>query len=256
MFKALADPSRRELLDRLHRRSGQTLGELCAGLGMARQSVSKHLAVLQAAGVVTVRWRGREKLHFLDAAPVNEIADRWIRRHDRPRAQALADLKRRLENPVTEPDFVHTTYIDTTPEKLWRALTDPAFTREYWWGTEQLSTWNEGAPMTWDGEDDPEQVVLESDPPRRLSYTWHTFTTTWAERVGIAEELRARLAAESRSRVTFEIEPEGALVKLTVVHGGFEPGSTVRAMVGEGWPLVVSSLKSYLETGRPLPAAP
>ncbi|PWW65429.1 SRPBCC family protein [Actinokineospora spheciospongiae] len=156
---------------------------------------------------------------------------------------------------MTDPDFVYTTYIDTTPEKLWRALTDPAFTREYWWGTEQLSTWDEGAPMSWDGEDDPEQVVLESDPPRRLSYTWHTFTTTWAERVGIAEELRARLAAESRSRVTFEIEPEGELVKLTVVHGGFEPGSTVRAMVGEGWPLVASGLKSYLETGRPLPAA-
>src|ERR1700742_3401879 len=109
VFKALADPTRRALLDRLRDRNGQTLGELCAGLDMARQSVSKHLAVLEAAGVVTTEWRGREKVHPLDAAPINAVADRWLSRYDRDRAEALADLKTALEAPMNE--FVHTTYI-------------------------------------------------------------------------------------------------------------------------------------------------
>src|SRR3954452_23155846 len=131
VFKALADPIRRALLDSLRERNGQTLGELCDGLDIARQSVSKHLAVLEAAGLVTTTWRGREKLHHLDAAPINAIAERWMTRFDRQRAGALADLKRALESgPMNE--FAYTTYISTTPEKLWQALTEPAFTRQYW----------------------------------------------------------------------------------------------------------------------------
>src|SRR3984957_14621263 len=93
VFKALADASRRRLLDSLNARNGQSLRELCAGLDMARQSVSKHLAVLEAANLVTTVWRGREKLHYLNAVPINAIADRWIRRYDRERVRALADLK-------------------------------------------------------------------------------------------------------------------------------------------------------------------
>src|SRR3954471_10565977 len=131
VFRALADPSRRRLLDDLNARSGQTLRELCAGLDMARQSVSKHLAVLEAAGLVTTVRRGREKLHHLDAAPINAIAERWMTRFDRQRAGALADLKRALESG-TMNEFAYTTYISTTPEKLWQALTEPAFTRQYW----------------------------------------------------------------------------------------------------------------------------
>src|SRR3989440_2167873 len=130
VFRALADPSRRLLLDSLNERSGQTLRELCSGLDMARQSVSKHLAVLEAANLVTTVRRGREKLHYLNAAPINEIADRWIHHYDRARVDALADLKRALETPTMDkPEFVYTTYIRTTPERLWAALTDPAFTR-------------------------------------------------------------------------------------------------------------------------------
>src|SRR5881628_3813000 len=91
-FKALADPSRRRLLDALNERNGQTLRELCAGLDMARQSVSKHLAVLEAAGLVTTTWRGREKLHHLNGEPINAIAERWINQYDRARVHALADL--------------------------------------------------------------------------------------------------------------------------------------------------------------------
>src|ERR687888_263705 len=125
VFKALADPSRRMLLDSLNARTGQTLRELCAGLDMARQSVSKHLAVLEAANLVTTVRRGRHKLHYLNAAPINDISERWITRYHHDRVHALADLKRALEDTSMEkPSFVYTTYIATTPERLWRALTE------------------------------------------------------------------------------------------------------------------------------------
>ena len=119
VFRALADPSRRQLLDRLHATNGQTLRELCAGLAMSRQAVSKHLAALEAANLVTTVWRGREKLHYLNATPINDIAERWISRYDRNRVRALSDLKRALEGaPMTKPAFVSTIYIATTPERL------------------------------------------------------------------------------------------------------------------------------------------
>src|SRR5690242_5009646 len=134
VFRALGDPSRRRLLDSLNARNGQTLRELCAGLDMARQSVSKHLSVLEAANLVTTVRRGREKLHYLNAAPINDIGERWITRYDRGRVRVLADLRHALEvGPIVErPSFVYTTYIRTTPERLWEALTDPAFTERYW----------------------------------------------------------------------------------------------------------------------------
>jgi uncharacterized protein YndB with AHSA1/START domain/DNA-binding transcriptional ArsR family regulator len=257
VFKALADPSRRRLLDSLNASSGQSLRELCAGLDMARQSVSKHLAVLEAAGLVTTVWRGREKLHFLNAAPINDIAERWINRYDQQRVHALADLKRALEDsPMDKPEFVYTTYINTTPERLWQALTDPAFTQRYW-GVTVESDWKPGSEMTWDHDGvknaHPDQVVLESEPYRRLSYTWHTFTPEWAKAYGFSDELQARVSSEPRSKVTFDIEPQGQKVKLTVVHDGFEPGSTVAEMVSGGWPQVLSGLKTLLETGEVLP---
>jgi DNA-binding transcriptional ArsR family regulator/uncharacterized protein YndB with AHSA1/START domain len=258
VFRALADPSRRMLLDSLNAHSGQTLRELCAGLDMARQSVSKHLAVLEAAGLVTTVRRGREKLHYLNAAPISDIAERWISRYDQPRVDALADLKKALEETEVEaPSFVYTTYIRTTPERLWQGLTDPAFTRQYW-QTELHTDWAKGSPVTWNNHgvliSDPESVVLESDPYRRLSYTWHTMTPELAEKFGWDQEFAAKLAGERRSKVTFDIEPATQGVKLTVIHDGFEPGSTIAEMISVGWPDVISSLKTLLETGEPLPA--
>ena len=97
VFKALADPSRRRLLDRLYRKNGQNLNTLCEGLEMSRQAVAKHLALLEQANLVAVRREGREKLHFLNPVPINEIAERWIGKFDQPRLAALADLKRALE---------------------------------------------------------------------------------------------------------------------------------------------------------------
>ena len=254
VFKALADPSRRHLLDRLNARNGQSLRELSEGLDMARQSVSKHLAILEAANLVTTIRQGREKLHFLNAAPINEIAERWINRYDQERIRALSDLKRALEEtPMENPEFVYTTYIKTTPERLWQALTQPSFTRR-WWQTSFETDWTVGSSMIWNNNGiiiaEPEQVVLESNPFRRLAYTWHTFSPEMKERLG--DELYAKLSGERRSRVAFNIEPVGEMVKLTVVHDDFEPGSTAATMVRNGWPIFLSSLKTLLETGEPL----
>ncbi|MCZ0982690.1 SRPBCC family protein [Streptomyces diastatochromogenes] len=152
--------------------------------------------------------------------------------------------------------FVYTTYIRTTPEELWQALTEPDLTRRYW-GVAFESEWTPGASMVWDEAgrrtEDPEQVVLAAEPGRLLSYTWHTFTPDWAEAVRLEQEAYERLVRERRSRVTFVIEPSGDMVKLTVTHGDLEPGGTIRELIGEGWPALISSLKSLLETGEELP---
>jgi DNA-binding transcriptional ArsR family regulator/uncharacterized protein YndB with AHSA1/START domain len=258
VFRALADPSRRRLLDSLNDRGGQTLRELCADMDMARQSVSKHLAVLEAAQLVSTVRRGREKLHYLNPAPINEISERWIDQYDRDRVKALSDLKRALEDqPMDKPSFVYTTYIRTTPQQLWKALTDPAFTERYW-GIALESEWKTGSSLTlhqWGLTiADSEQVVLEADPYRRLAYSWHTFTPEWqaqaAERVGFSPEFLERIAAEPRSNVAFEIEDLDGMVKLTVIHDGFRPGSEVLETISQGWPHILSNLKTLLETGE------
>ncbi|MFF4172245.1 SRPBCC family protein [Streptomyces sp. NPDC001744] len=155
--------------------------------------------------------------------------------------------------------FVYTTYIRTTPDELWKALTEPDLTRRYW-GVAFEAEWTPGAPMVWDEGGrrtaDPGQVVLEAEPGRRLSYTWHAFTPAWAEAVGLGPDAYERLARERRSRVAFAIEPSGDTVRLTVTHGDLEPGGTVGRLVAEGWPALVSSLKSLLETGEELPEPP
>ena len=255
VFRALADPSRRQLLDSLNRRGGQTLNELCSVVDMARQSVSKHLAVLEASGLVTTVWRGREKLHYLNAAPIAEISDRWINHYHRRRVSALAGLKRALEDPsVGTPEFVYVTYIRTSPELLWQALTAPEFTARYW-GRTYDTEWKKGSPygVTQFGAriDDPEQLILEADPPRRLSYTWHTATAELAQTLGWSDEYFGRMAAEPRSRVTFEIEQEEeGNVRLTVIHDGFDEGSATLESISGGWPRVLANLKTLLETGE------
>jgi uncharacterized protein YndB with AHSA1/START domain/DNA-binding transcriptional ArsR family regulator len=262
VFKALADPSRRELLDRLRLRNGQRLTELCDGLGMARQSVTKHLAVLEAAGLVLATRRGRERLHFLNAAPIDDIADRWIGRYHRPRAEALTHLKHQLEDSaMTDTDFVYATYIKTTPAELWEALTSPEFTLRYW-GAALRSDWQVGSPVLWQSGDgqpqDLDQHVLEADPPRRLAYTWHNYQPEHAELFGWDEASFAQLLTEPRSQVSFDIEAQGTMVRLTVTHSGGQPGGEMlRAVAGRnpktgGWPQILANLKTFLETGQPL----
>ncbi len=258
VFKALADPSRRKLLDSLNNEGGQTLSELCSVLDMARQSVSKHLAVLEASDLVTTVWRGREKLHYLNAAPISEISDRWINRYHRRRVSVLAGLKSALEDPsMARPEFVYVTYIRTTPERLWRALTDPEFTDRYWGRTYQTD-WKKGShyELTQSGVrvDDPAQVILEAEPPSRLSYTWPAMSLELAQALGWSDEHIARITAEPGSRVTFEIEPEDdAHVRLTVIHDGLEEGSLTLESISGGWPKVLANLKTLLETGEAEP---
>ncbi len=255
VFRALADPSRRALLDALYARDGQTLRELSAGLATTRQAVSKHLVVLEEAGLVATRREGREKHHFLNVAPLTDVEHRWIRKYHRARVDALADLKQALEEPrMSSTEFVYVTYIRTTPEQLWQALTDPAFIHRYFGGGGPASDWGVGDTIRWsmgpeDGPHDWDQHVLEADPPRRLSYSWHNYQPEMAAMFGWSDERLAELQREPRSRVTFDIEPEGGAVKLTVVHDGFVPDSEMLRGVAGGWPGILSNLKSLLETG-------
>jgi uncharacterized protein YndB with AHSA1/START domain len=227
--------------------------------------------VLEEANLVTTLRRGREKLHYLNAAPINDIADRFIHHYDRARAEALADLKTALEaTPMdqkrNETSFVYTTYIHATPERVWQGLTDPTFTERYWrhpksGGVSYRTDWQKGSVygVAYDEVGlvitNPEQVVLEADPPRRLAYTWHTFSPEWAAAHHFDEATVAAWRAEPRSKVAFDIEEAGdGVVKLTVVHDGFVPGSAVLEGVRGGWPAVIASLKTLLETGSPLPS--
>jgi uncharacterized protein YndB with AHSA1/START domain len=162
--------------------------------------------------------------------------------------------------------FIYTTYIQAAPEQVWQALTEPAVTKRFWRHHKAgvktfLSDWQQGSTYELAHEEvglvvsDPEQVVLESDPCRRLSYTWHTFTPEWAREVGMDEATANAWRAEPRSTVTFDIESGwDSVVKLTVTHGEFSPSSSVLRGISEGWPAVLASLKTLLETGTALPA--
>ncbi|MGH9123636.1 MAG: ArsR/SmtB family transcription factor [Acidimicrobiales bacterium] len=249
VFRALADPTRRALLDSLHERNGQTLGELCQPLAMARQSASQHLEVLEAANLVTTLRRGREKLHYLNPVPVQEIADRWIGKFERPRLAALSSIKRRAEehdmpDTTDKPTFRYVTYIGATPERVWHALTDADLTAEYW-GHSNISDWQPGS--VWEhrrsdgsGIADVVGTVLEADPPRRLVMT---FDGPGAE------------PPDGPSRVTFAIEPYRDIVRVTVTHVNLADAEALDA-VSTGWPTVMANLKSLLETGRVLPQPP
>ncbi|OFI39592.1 hypothetical protein BIU82_00490 [Arthrobacter sp. SW1] len=156
---------------------------------------------------------------------------------------------------ITGPQFVYVSYIRTSPEQLWQALTEPESTERYW-GVALRSDWTQGSSITWEVAGvtiaDPEQQVLVSEAPRKLGFTWHTVTPEFGRAVGAADEEVAAMAAEPRSQVAFDIEAMDGMVKLTVTHSGFEPGSAVLAGITDGWPGVVSSLKSMLETAEPL----
>ena len=210
VFRALADPTRRELLDELQREDGQTLTALESRLPMTRFGVMKHLKVLEEAGLVVSRRRGREKLHFLNPVPIRQVHDRWVSKYAEPWASALTGLKHELEEEGTTMEKVFEIYIKTTPERLWQAITDPKFTSRYW-GVELTSDWQVGSTVTWEYKGvtmaDPSQTVLVADVNRRLAYTWHAITPEFGELIGSSPEEVAALAAEQRSNVSFEIEP-------------------------------------------------
>ncbi len=246
VFKALADPARRYLLDSLRARNGQTLGELCVQLDMARQSASQHVAILEAANLISTVWRGREKLHYLNPVPIHEIQERWIGKFDHPRLLALRTLKQQAEeNTMADrPTYVYVTYIEATPDRVWHALTDADLTAQYW-GHRNVSDWQVGS--TWEhhrtdgsGIADGIGKILAVVPPRRLVMTFESPT---GERV------------TPPAQVTFDIEPYGDIVRLTVTHENL-PSQADYEAVSAGWPAVFANLKSLLETGHVLPQPP
>jgi uncharacterized protein YndB with AHSA1/START domain len=156
---------------------------------------------------------------------------------------------------MNNDSFQYNIYIDTTTKRLWRALTDPTKTRK-WWNVSFVTDWKVGSTMDVKMGHltirDPEQVILESKSPSRLAYTWHTFTPAWASATGYSEEDRLKFANERRSKVSFDIEKANGVVRLTVLHDGFESESLVLEAIREGWPPLLSSLKTFLETGEAL----
>jgi uncharacterized protein YndB with AHSA1/START domain/DNA-binding transcriptional ArsR family regulator len=234
------------MLDRLRERNGQTLTELCEPLAMARQSATQHLGVLADAGLITIVRSGRERLHYLNPVPLWAIQERWIERFERPRLRTLSAIKHRAEEGIMadRPTYVYVTYIESSAEKVWDALTDRDLTAEYW-GHSNVSDWHEGS--TWQhlrvdgsGIADVVGTVLESVRPRRLSMTFDAPGST---------------PPGGPSRVTFEIEPYHEIVRLTVTHEN-PPDSDAFEAVSAGWPAVCANLKSLLETGHSLPRAP
>jgi len=245
VFEALAHPDRRVVLDRLRGRGGQTLGELTAGLAMSRQAASKHLAVLESAGLLVVRWQGREKLHFLNPVPLQEVAARWLREFDAPRAAALTALSRALhqseEGSMEPKGFVYQVVVAASAEAVWEALTTGEFSRQYWFGRTVASEWRVGSPVTVTTPEGVVEVTGEvrvSDRPRRLSYSWNTANGDTDGTV-----------------VTFELQALGPLVKLTVLHD-LDMTSAAAPQAAQGWTFILNGLKTFLETGRPLPSIP
>lgn len=239
-FRALADPNRRTLLDRLRERDGRTLGELVAVLpSMTRFGVMKHLRVLEDAHLVTTRRDGRRKLHFLNPVPIRLIADRWISRYAAPFVDAMADVKHVVEStPMSEFKHVYEVYIRATPDQVWRALTESEFTKQYYYGNTVESDWKPGSPMVYRNPDGSEAIqckIVEADPPKRLV---HTFFFPGTE--------------ESPSRCTWTIEPRGAASLLSLVHDDFDGETSTYKSVAHGWVPVLSGLKTLLETGEAL----
>ncbi len=238
VFRALADPTRRSLLDELYRQDGQTLSALEQRLPMTRFGVMKHLRVLEEAGLVTTRRRGREKLHFLNPVPIRLVHDRWVSKYAEPWAAALSGLKNSLETPM---DRVFEIYIRTTPERLWEAITDPEIRSKYNFGARINSDWAPGSRFEMSHPDADgllgEGENLEVDPPRRLV---QSMVALWSDEV----------KSEGTSRVTWEIEPIGDSCRLTVTHGQLREGAN-EELYG-GWPMILSGLKTWLETGETL----
>ena len=240
MFRALADTTRRQLLDELFRRDGQTLNALASRFPMTRIAVSKHLRLLEDAGVVVTQWRGREKLHFLNAVPIQQLYDRWVGKYTQAWAAGLVELKKELESQVDGAvEKVFEIYIRTTPERLWQAITDPQTRAKFQFGAHVHSDWTVGSPYrVAHGEHSLiEGDNLEVDPPNRLVQTYHA---VWDNDI----------SGQGTSRVTWSIEPAGDSCRLLVTHDQLPAGADEH-LYG-GWPMVLSGLKTWLETGKEL----
>lgn len=248
VFKALADESRRTLLDQLYRQDGQTLSELERCLPMTRFGVMKHLRALEGAGLITTEKVGRAKYHYLNPVPIQLIYDRWVSKFSRRWTQSLADLKHRLEqNPMSDKHAnVYQIFIRITPEALWDALTSGEMTRQYYFGTRIESDWTIGSPYAYVDESGISVIrgeIIEVDPPKRLVTT---FQPLW----------EGGEAARQISRVTFDIEVFDETCRLKVIHDDLDPEQQLTQGIMQGWAQILSGLKTLLETGQPMAADP
>lgn len=249
VFKALADQSRRQLLDLLFERDGRTLGELEAQLPMTRFGVMKHLRVLEEAGLITTRKVGREKLHYLNPVPIQLISERWISKYSAQHVSVLSELKFALEGGTvmtteSKPKLVYQIVIKASQQQVWDAITQPEFTARYYYGCTVQSDLTVGSPfnyISYDGSPLIEGEVIAADAPNRLVHSYHSL---WPP-----------LKKDAPTRVTWELEPVSSQVtKVTVVHDEFDgETATYQGLQSGGWAWIISNLKTVLETGESLP---
>jgi uncharacterized protein YndB with AHSA1/START domain/DNA-binding transcriptional ArsR family regulator len=249
VFRALADPSRRRLLDLLFERDGRTLTELESELPMTRFGVMKHLRVLAEAGLITTHKVGREKLHYLNPVPIQLISDRWINKYSAMRASALADLKTALEGETvmitdSKPRLINQIIIKAPQERVWEAITTPEFTARYYYGSTLKTDLTVGSPFTYhmpNGSPIVEGEVVLSDPPKRLVHTYHSLWPPMNE--------------DAPTTVTWELESmPGGVTKVTVVHEEFQgETATYQGLQSGGWAWILSNMKTVLETGVSMP---
>jgi uncharacterized protein YndB with AHSA1/START domain/DNA-binding transcriptional ArsR family regulator len=245
VFKALANPSRRAILDELFERDGQSLSALCENVDFSRQGLSGHIQILESAGLVISEFRGREKIHYLNPVPIHEVTERWIAKYSRHQLEAISILKNALEgDPVTNKVFAYETYILAPVDTVWDALTNEKFTSQYFFGTHVESDWQPGSSINYrnspGGEIAVDGKVLEVDRPNKLVITWH---------VNYDEQAKK----EAPSRVSFSLEQIGEQTKLRIVHDEFQDDSVLFDSISDGWPWIAASLKSLIESGSALP---
>jgi DNA-binding transcriptional ArsR family regulator/uncharacterized protein YndB with AHSA1/START domain len=260
VFRALADPTRRAILDRLYERDGQTLGELEAAFAMSRFGVMKHLRVLEAANLVTAHKVGRTKLHYLNPVPIRELQERWTDKFALAASVSLLGLRAEVEKGArmaatetaragegaaaeeTPPSHVFAIFIRATPERIWEAITSSEYTLKYYFASAVESDLKPGSPIVYRIDGEPVLVgeVIESEPPGKLVTS---FDARWDDEV----------RPDPPSTITWLIEPAGPGVsKLTVVHDGFAGKTATYGQIGGGMPFILSGLKTLLETGEPM----
>jgi uncharacterized protein YndB with AHSA1/START domain/DNA-binding transcriptional ArsR family regulator len=247
VFSALSHATRRTILDLLRDKDGRTLSDIEAQLPMTRFGVMKHLKVLEDAHLILTRKVGREKFHYLNPAPIQQISDRWISLYASSFVQAMSDLKIQLEQKGssmsnTAPKHVYEMFIRAPAEALWKVITDDEKT-PLWqhFNMNSRTQWHQGGTIEWimNGNVVIAGQITEFEPPYRFVMTFHA---KWAPDV----------AADQASRVAWEITPIGRdACKLTLVHDTFESETATYHAVGSGWTEALSRLKTLVETGEP-----
>jgi uncharacterized protein YndB with AHSA1/START domain/DNA-binding transcriptional ArsR family regulator len=247
VFRALNDPSRRRLLDALFVEDGQSLGVLCELLPqMTRFGVMNHLSVLEEAGLVTTHKAGRRKLHYLNPVPIQMVQERWITKYTERKVRTMTNIKSELESAQasTTPDHIYQVIINVSPTIVWNAIVDGDITEQYFYGTRVESSWEKGADIRYthtDGRVAAEGIVLAIDPGRMVDMT---FQALWDE----------RLVAEGPAREIWRVEDFNGATKLTIELYDTPAGSKTYADFTNGFPYIVSGMKTLLETGKTLPS--